>query len=135
MDDDKVEFTKVKKQEIKKATVASNVHKTDAEKKREERKVQRELRKKKIEKLLKKEMMVDSHGDIERDPQILEAKATFGMYNLKMSPDYEVPENVQINFSKKRQQMVLLEGSIHKLKVDFNNKILDLKHKKVSIIE
>ena len=48
--------------------MASNVHKTDAEKKREERKVQRELRKKKIEKLLKKEMMVDSHGDIERDP-------------------------------------------------------------------
>lgn len=51
-----------------------------------------------------------------------------------MSPDYEVPENQQINFSKKRQQMVLLEGSIHKLKVDFNNKILDLKHKKKEII-
>lgn len=30
--------------------------------------------------------------------------------------------------------MVLLEGSIHKLKVDFNNKILDLKHKKTAII-
>lgn len=56
------------------------------------------------------------------------------MFNLKMSPDYEVPENQQINFSKKRQQMVLLEGSIHKLKVDFNNKILDLKHKKKEII-
>lgn len=79
--------------------------------------------------------MVDSHGDIERNPQILEAKATYGMYNLKMSADYEVPENMQINFSKKRQQMVLLEGSIHKLKVDFNNKILDLKHKKTAIIQ
>lgn len=31
--------------------------------------------------------------------------------------------------------MVLLEGSIHKLKVDFNNKILDLKHRKTEIIE
>jgi hypothetical protein len=31
--------------------------------------------------------------------------------------------------------MVLLEGSIHKLKVDFNNKILDLKHKKIEIID
>jgi hypothetical protein len=35
------------------------VHKSDAEKKREERKIQRELRKKKIEKLLKKEAMVN----------------------------------------------------------------------------
>jgi hypothetical protein len=25
------------------------------------------------------------------------------MFNLKMSHDYEVPENQQINFSKKRQ--------------------------------
>lgn len=65
----------------------------------------------------------------------MEARATYGMYNLKMSNDYEVPENMQINFSKKRQQMVLLEGSIHKLKVDFNNKILDLKHKKTAIIQ
>ena len=51
-----------------------------------------------------------------------------------MSPDYEVPEHMQINHTKKRQQIVLLEGSIHKLKVDFNNKILDLKHKKKEII-
>ena len=56
------------------------------------------------------------------------------MFSLKMSNDYEVPDNMQINFSKKRQQMVLLEGSIHKLKVDFNNKILEAKHKKKSII-
>lgn len=56
------------------------------------------------------------------------------MFNLKMSNEYEVPENMQINANKKRQQMVLLEGSIHKLKVDFNNKILDLKHKKTDII-
>ena len=51
-----------------------------------------------------------------------------------MSHDYEVPENQQINFSKKRQQMVLLEGSIHKLKVDFNTKIQDLKQRKKDII-
>jgi hypothetical protein len=83
---------------------------------------------------LKKESLITSHEDADRDPGIIEAKNSFGMFNLKMSPDYEVPENQQINFSKKRQQMVLLEGSIHKLKVDFNNKILDLKHKKKEII-
>ena len=78
--------------------------------------------------------MINSHEDADKNPAIIEAKATYGMFNLKMSPDYEVPENMQINFNKKRQQMVLLEGSIHKLKVDFNNKILDLKHKKTAII-
>lgn len=31
--------------------------------------------------------------------------------------------------------MVLLEGSIHKLKVDFNNKIVDQKEKKKQIID
>lgn len=51
-----------------------------------------------------------------------------------MSHDYEVPESLQINQTKKRQQMVLLEGSIHKLKIDFNTKINELKSKKKSII-
>jgi len=78
--------------------------------------------------------MINNNENVDRNPAIIEAKATYGMYSLKMSTDYEVPENQQINFSKKRQQMVLLEGSIHKLKVDFNNKILDLKHKKTEII-
>ncbi len=125
----------VKKEDPKKKTTVSNVHKTEAEKKREERKIQREMRKKKIEKLLKKEHMINSHEDVDKNAAIIEARATYGMYSLKMAADYEVPENMQINFSKKRQQMVLLEGSIHKLKVDFNNKILDLKHKKIEIIE
>ena len=40
-----------------------------------------------------------------------------------------------MNFAKKRQQMVLLEGSIHKLKVDFNKKIQELKVRKREIIE
>lgn len=132
IDEEKVDVNKAKK-EVKKAVV-SNQHKTEAEKKREERKIQRELRKKKIEKLLKKEHMINNNENVDRNPAIIEAKATYGMYSLKMSTEYEVPENQQINFSKKRQQMVLLEGSIHKLKVDFNNKILDLKHKKTEII-
>jgi len=43
--------------------------------------------------LLKKESLITSHEDADRDPAIIEAKNTFGMFNLKMSPDYEVPEN------------------------------------------
>jgi len=61
-----------------------------------------------------------SGEDPEERKAIEEAMATFGDFKLKQSPDYTVPENQRVNFSKKRQQMVLLEGSIHKLKVDFN---------------
>jgi len=132
MEDEKVEVKANK--EVKKAAATVNPNKTEAEKKREERKIQREIRKKKIEKLVKKEAMINSNEDVDKDPEIVKAKQTYGMFNLKMSNEYEVPENMQINANKKRQQMVLLEGSIHKLKVDFNNKILDLKHKKTDII-
>lgn len=80
------------------------------------------MRKKKIEKLEKKEAM-HSGEDPEDRKEIEVALSTFGDYKLKLSPSYIVPENQRVNFSKKRQQMVLLEGSIHKLKVDFNKKI------------
>lgn len=61
--------------------------------------------------------------DAEDKKDIELALATFGDYKLKTANDYEVPENARVNYQKKRQQMVLLEGSIHKLKVDFNQKI------------
>lgn len=54
---------------------------------------------------------------------------------MKLGANYVVPENQRVNFAKKRQQMVLLEGSIHKLKVDFNKKISELKVRKREIIE
>ena len=91
------------KVDVKKVAAVSKINQTEAEKKREERKVQRELRKKKIEKLKKKEAMINGNEEPEKTPQIIEARATYGMFNLKMSHDYEVPENQQINFSKKRQ--------------------------------
>ena len=66
--------------------------------------------------------------------KIEEARRTFGEYNLKMAEDYEVPESEQVDYKKKRQQMILLEGSIHKIKVDFNIKVSDLKVRKQDII-
>lgn len=76
-----------------------------------------------------------SGEDPEEKKAIEEAWATFGDYKLKHSEDYQVPENQRVNFSKKKQQMVLLEGSIHKLKVDFNQKIQELKVRKKDIVE
>lgn len=92
------------------------------------------MRKKKIEKLEKKEAM-HSGEDPEDRKEILLGKQMYGDYKLKLSNNYVVPENQRVNFAKKRQQMVLLEGSIHKLKVDFNKKISELKVRKRDIID
>jgi hypothetical protein len=73
--------------------------------------------------------------DEEGRKAIEEARATYGDYKLKLDPMYTVPENQRINYSKKRQQMILLQGSIHKLKVDFNQKIQELKIRKKQICE
>ena len=113
---------------------ALNAKKTEAEKKREQRKLEREERKRKIEKLEKKEAM-HSGEDPEDRKNIEIAMSTFGHYNLKISDNYTVPHNQSVNFSRKRQQMVLLEGSIHKLKVDFNQKIQELKIRKKEIVD
>lgn len=113
---------------------ALDAKKTEGEKKREQRKLEREERKRKIEQLEKKEAM-HSGEDPEERKAIEEAWATFGDYKLKTAEDYQVPENQRVNFSKKRQQMVLLEGSIHKLKVDFNQKIQELKVRKKEIVD
>jgi len=66
--------------------------------------------------------------------KIDEARRTFGEYHLKMDDNYEVPESEQVDYKKKRQQMILLEGSIHKIKVDFNIKVNDLRVRKQDII-
>ena len=76
-----------------------------------------------------------SGEDPEDRKEIEVARATYGDYKLKTSIDYKVPENERHNFSKKRQEMVLLEGSIHKLKVDFNQKIQELKIRKKEIVD
>ena len=51
-----------------------------------------------------------------------------------MDEGYEVPESEQVDYNMKRHVMILLEGSIHKIKVDFNIKVNDLRVRKQDII-
>ena len=74
-----------------------NAKKTEAEKKREARKLEREERKRKIE-ALEKKIAMNSSEDPEERRKIEIAQASYGDYKLKISPDYQVPENQRINF-------------------------------------
>jgi len=80
----------------------TKVHKSTADQRREERKIEREKRKKKIDKLRGKEILKRGE-DKEDKAKIEEARRTFGEYNLKMAEDYEVPETEQVDYKKKRQ--------------------------------
>ena len=80
---------------------ALNAKKSEGEKKREQRKLEREDRKRLIEKFEKQEAM-HSGEDPEDRKEIEIAQATFGDFKLKIAPDYTVPENQRVNFSKKR---------------------------------
>ena len=87
-----------------------------------------------IDKLRRQESLQNDE-DAEDRAKIEEAKATYGDYRLKVYPDYTVPENARVNYQRKRQQMVLLQASIHRLKLDFDQKIDDLKIRKKQIVD
>jgi hypothetical protein len=87
---DKVAALAAKQKAIMQAVL--NAKKTEAEKKRELRKLEREDRKKRIEWLEKQEAM-HSAEDVEDRKEIDIALANFGHYNLKTSDKYTVPEN------------------------------------------
>ena len=75
--------------------------------------------------------MVSQGKDPEELQKIENAKNSFGEFKFKIDvQNYDVPEHEQVDFNKKRQQMILLEGSIHKLKLDFNKRIGDLRIRK-----
>ena len=74
----------------------------------------------------------------EEDPTdvaaIEDTRTNLGDKKLKNAPDYVVPEDQRINAEKKRRQMVLLEESIHSIKMGYNQRFLALRDLKRRII-
>ena len=50
-----------------------------------------------------------------------------GDFALKTDDDYVVPEAQRVNTQKKRRQLVLLDESIHAIKLGFNERVLALR--------
>mmetsp|Transcript_6350 Transcript_6350/g.17872 ORF Transcript_6350/g.17872 Transcript_6350/m.17872 type:complete len:1366 (-) Transcript_6350:515-4612(-) len=63
------------------------------------------------------------------------AKATLGFFSLKTDPDYVVPEALRVNAQKKRRQLVLLDESVHALKMAYNERFLALRNLKRRMID
>lgn len=58
-----------------------------------------------------------------------------GDYKLKSDPHYIVPENQRVNAERKRRQMVLLQESVHYIKMALNERFLALRDLKARIIK
>ena len=50
-----------------------------------------------------------------------------GDFSLKTDDGYLVPEAQRVNAQKKRRQLVLLDESIHAIKLGFNERVLALR--------
>eukprot|EP00752_Nemacystus_decipiens_P009571 g8551.t1 len=99
----------------------------------EARKAKRHARQVALAKLLKEKPAEDA--DDPRDvAAIALANASMGDYKLKSSPDYEVPEEMQLNVMKKQREMVLLEDSLHTMRSRFNSRFLALRAIKREIL-
>ena len=100
----------------------------------EERKRLRQERKKE-----KESLQAEKPADGAEDPQDVEAIQyaidNMGDYKLKSGKGYVVPESQQVNAEKKRRQMVLLEESVHAIKMGYNQRFLALRELKRRIID
>jgi len=62
------------------------------------------------------------------------AETHMGDFSLKTDEDYVVPESQRVNAQKKRRQIVLLDESIHAIKVGFNERFLALRDLKARLL-
>src|SRR4029078_459843 len=61
------------------------------------------------------------------------AERNMGDYKLKSDPNYIVPESQRVNAERKRRQMVLLQESVHYIKMALNERFLALRDLKARI--
>jgi len=93
----------------------------------------RRIRKENILKHKKEEPKDDE--DDERDVSAIDhATRTIGDYKLKVSPNYVVPADQHVDAMKKKLQMALLEESMVRMRLDFNERFLALRDLKRELV-
>ena len=69
----------------------------------------------------------DKYEDPKDVEAIAWAETNMGDFSLKTDDDYVVPESQRVNAQKKKRQVVLLDESIHAIKMGFNERFLALR--------
>jgi WD domain, G-beta repeat len=104
---------------------SGRAHMTEAQRRRHERE-QRRARREELE-----AAEPDPDADDPKDVAAIEDAITnMGDYKLKSDPQYVVPPSQRVNAEKKRHQIVLLQESVHYMKMRFNERVLALRNSK-----
>ncbi|XP_048588414.1 cilia- and flagella-associated protein 44-like isoform X2 [Nematostella vectensis] len=77
----------------------------------------------------------ENYEDPSDKAAIKNAREHMGDYKLKTAKDYVVPESQRVNAAKKRVQLLKLLDQIHYYKLNFNQKFLALRNKKMAVIK
>lgn len=94
--------------------------------KAEERKLERISRKKGYQDLVSRKPK-GTDDDAKSNVEIAETERNMGDYTLKTSPNYVIPDHARPTAERKSKQLVLLEHSINRLRMEFNQRLLGLR--------
>jgi hypothetical protein len=87
---------------------------------------------------LRTDLMQRQPSDTEEDQEVMQeilyCQQNMGDYKLKTDADYMVPEQQRVTAEKKLRQMILLEESMHTLRMVFNVRLLGLRDLKSRLI-
>ena len=118
---------------VKKVSIKQEAD-TERMSKGELRLFQRKLRVKEWTQLMSEKPM-DNYQHPEDVALMFDAETNMGDFKLKTSSDYTVPEELRMNATKKRKQLVLLRQEIHFSAELFNDKVIELRDEKVVLID
>jgi WD40 repeat protein/phenylpyruvate tautomerase PptA (4-oxalocrotonate tautomerase family) len=98
-----------------------------------------EVKKKRVERQkLKDQLLSEKPLETDEDPEImseiLNAQQNMGDYKMKTDTNFNISESMRITAEKKLRQMILLEESMHTLRMVFNVRVLALRDLKTRLI-
>lgn len=102
------------------------------------RRAEENERRKELRQVARKELeqrKPTEEDDPKQAADIRYAEENMGDFKLKTDPNYIVPENQRMTTEKKLRQMILLEESVHTLRMVFNQNLFQLKEMKAKLIE
>ena len=73
-------------------------------------------------------------AEAEFEKELAHAIGTKGDYKLKTSRDYVIPENERLNVSRKKKHLFLHYQYLHMEKMEFNNKLKNLRSRKLEMV-
>lgn len=85
-----------------------------------------------------KDFVTTNPRNLAEDPaelaEIARAERKMGDYVLKSNPEYVIPDHLRPTAERKSRQLILLEHSVHELKMGFNKRLIEMRDVKAQLV-